>query len=153
MSKVVQDTSQTEETLQVIPEEERTRNVATQFWVWSGVHLAPITWVLGSLGVNLGLGLWETVAVLTIGNVLAALVFGVFILIGQKTGVTGLVLSRSAFGRIGNYIPGIFQFIGSLGWTAIQTWIAVDLTMALLGQLGWIDVSLRHIGLQIIVAL
>lgn len=153
MPKTIQDTLQTEEKLQIIPEEVRTTNVATQFWVWSGVHLAPITWVLGSIGINLGLGLWETVAVLALGNLIAALVFGVFILIGQKTGVTGLVLSRSAFGRFGNYLPGLFQFIGGLGWTAIQTWIAVDLTMALLEQINWIDGAQQYTGLKIMLAL
>ena len=125
-----------EEHLQIIPEESRTTNVSGQFWIWAAVNLAPVNWILGGLGIQLGLGLWETFAVLAIGNVLAASVFGVFVLIGQKTGVTALVLSRASFGRLGGYVPTLFQCLGTLGWAAVNTWVVLDLIVALLVQSG-----------------
>ena len=120
----------------IIPEESRTTNVSGQFWIWAAVNLAPVNWILGGLGILRGLGLWETFAVLAIGNLMAASVFGVFVLIGQKTGVTALVLSRASFGRLGGYIPTAFQCLGTLGWAAVNTWVVLDLIVALLVQTG-----------------
>src|SRR3712207_8098978 len=55
---------------------------------------------------------------------------------GQRTGVTQMVLSRSAFGRRGAYLPTVFQMIIATGWIAINTWIILDLTAELLSRLG-----------------
>ncbi|MPV87284.1 cytosine permease, partial [Georgenia ruanii] len=49
-----------EQQLQPIPESARTTRVSGQFWIWCGANIAPINWVLGALGVGLGLGLADT---------------------------------------------------------------------------------------------
>src|SRR3712207_731960 len=90
-----------EEQLQPIPESSRTTNVSGQFWIWCGANIAPINWVLGALGINLGLGLSDTLLVLILGNLIGMGLFGLFVLLGQRTGVTGMVLGRAAFGRRG----------------------------------------------------
>src|SRR3954467_3909450 len=98
-----------EEKLQPTPESSRTTVVSGQFWIWCGANIAPINWVLGALGVNLGLGLADTLTVLVLGNLIGMSLFGLFVLMGQRTGVTGMVLSRGAFGRRGNYLPSLIQ--------------------------------------------
>jgi len=50
--------------------------------------------------------------------------------------VTQMVLSRSAFGRRGAYFPAFFQIVIATGWIAINTWIILDLSVALLEKLG-----------------
>ena len=95
--------------LQPIPESQRTHKVSGQFWIWAGANLAPINWVLGALGIHLGLGFADTVTVLVLGNLIGMLLFGCFVLLGQKTGATGMVLARAAFGRRGNYLPAAIQ--------------------------------------------
>jgi NCS1 nucleoside transporter family len=107
-----------------------------QFWIWAGANIAPINWVLGALGIVLGLGFRDTVLVLVLGNLVGMAGFGFFVLMGQKTGVSQMVLARSAFGRRGAYLPAIVQGITSAGWCAINTWIVLDLVVALLGELG-----------------
>src|SRR5690606_19664782 len=92
-----------ERILRPVPESSRTNNVSAQFWIWCGANIAPINWVLGALGINLGLGLADTLTVLIAGNLIGMAVFGLFVLMGQQTGVTGMVLGRAAFGRRGNY--------------------------------------------------
>lgn len=119
-----------------VPEEYRDATALDQFWIWGGANIAPINWVLGALGIVLGLGFWETVIVLAIGNAIGVTIFGAFVLMGQRTGVTQMVLSRSAFGRRGAYLPAFFQVIIATGWIAINTWIILDLSVALLKQLG-----------------
>lgn len=92
-----------------IPEQHRHRDVRSQFWIWAGANIAPINWVLGALGVTMGLPLWETVAVLLVGNAIGMAIFGYFVVLGQRTGVTGMVLSRAVFGRKGAYLPAAIQ--------------------------------------------
>ncbi len=119
-----------------VPEEYKDATPLDQFWIWAGANIAPINWVLGALGIVLGLGFWETVIVLAIGNAIGVAIFGAFVLMGQRTGVTQMVLTRSAFGRRGAYFPAFFQIVIATGWIAINTWIILDLSVALLEKLG-----------------
>jgi nucleobase:cation symporter-1, NCS1 family len=98
-----------EHSLLPVPDGARTSTAAHQFWIWTGANIAPINWVLGALGIQLGLSLWQTIGVLVAGNVLGMSVFGFFVLMGQRTGVSQMVLSRSAYGRRGAYLPAAMQ--------------------------------------------
>jgi NCS1 nucleoside transporter family len=141
-----------EDQLQPIPESSRTTNVSGQFWIWCGANIAPINWVLGALGINLGLGLTDTLLVLILGNLIGMGLFGLFVLLGQRTGVTGMVLGRAAFGRRGNYLPSVIQAALSIGWCAVNTWIILDLVMALFGKLGVVDPGAENYAAKIAVA-
>ena len=141
-----------EESLQPIPESERTSRVSGQFWIWAGANIAPINWVLGALGISMGLGLADTLTVLVIGNLIGMGLFGLFVLLGQRTGVTGMLLGRSVFGRRGNYLPSAIQALVVIGWCAVNTWIVLDLVTALLGEMGWVDPEAANYGWKIAVA-
>ncbi len=58
-------------------------------------HIAPIDWVLGALGIILGLSLVETLLVLVIGNLVGCAMFGTFCVMGSHTGVNQMTLSRA----------------------------------------------------------
>ena len=119
-----------------IPTEHRDSTPLQQFWVWMGANLAPINWVLGALGIILGLSLLETILVVTIGNVIGCTIFGLFCVMGHRTGVNQMVLSRSAFGRRA-YLPGAAQTLLAMGWLGVNTWIVLDLAMGVLRELGY----------------
>ncbi len=152
----LQTTESVEHSLVPIPENARTSTVAHQFWIWCGANVAPINWVLGALGINLGLSLAQTILVLVIGNMIGMAVFGFFVLMGQRTAVSQMVLSRSAFGRRGAYFPALLQGLLAVGWCAINTWIILDLVVALFAKLGFngglifkIIVAVIIMGLQV----
>jgi NCS1 family nucleobase:cation symporter-1 len=152
----LQATESVEHSLVPIPENARTSTVAHQFWIWCGANVAPINWVLGALGINLGLSLVQTILVLVIGNLIGMAVFGFFVLMGQRTAVSQMVLSRSAFGRRGAYFPALLQGLLAVGWCAINTWIILDLVVALFAKLGFngglifkIIVAIVIMGLQV----
>lgn len=63
----------------------RTTDIRGRFWIWAGANIAPINRVLGALGVTMGPGLWETIAVLAVGNLIGMSLFGIFVVIGQRT--------------------------------------------------------------------
>jgi NCS1 family nucleobase:cation symporter-1 len=142
-------TEYVEHSLMPVPDDARTSTVAHQFWIWTGANVAPINWVLGALGIGLGLSLMQTIAVLVIGNLIGMAVFGFFVLMGQRTAVSQMVLSRSAFGRRGAYLPAVLQGLLAVGWCAVNTWIILDLVVALFAKLGYHGGT----GLKIVVAL
>jgi NCS1 family nucleobase:cation symporter-1 len=144
-------TEAAEHTLIPIPENARTSTVAHQFWIWMGANIAPINWVLGALGIYVGLSLWQTIGVLVIGNLIGMAVFGFFVLMGQQTAVSQMVLSRAAFGRRGAYLPALMQGLLAVGWCAINTWIILDLVIALFDKIGIHGGNGLKIGVVIVI--
>lgn len=141
-----------EDVLQPVPESARTTKLSGQFWIWAGANVAPINWILGALGISLGLGLRDTMTVLVIGNMIGMIGFGFFVLLGQKTGATGMLLARGAFGRRGAYLPAAIQAIVAVGWSAVNTWVILDLVMALFGMIGWVDPTQANILWKVCIA-
>jgi nucleobase:cation symporter-1, NCS1 family len=140
-----------ENNLLPVPDSARTSTAAHQFWIWAGANIAPINWVLGSLGIILGLSLMQTIEVLVIGNLIGMVTFGFFVLMGQRTGVSQMVMSRSAFGRRGAYLPTAIQGLISAGWCAVNTWIVLDLVLALIAKLGYHGGTGLKIGIVVLV--
>jgi NCS1 nucleoside transporter family len=122
--------------IEPIPDADRDSTPLQQFWIWSGANIAPINWVLGALGIILGLSLIETIIVVALGNVVGCALFGLFCVMGHRTGVNQMVLSRSAFGRRGAYVPGVAQLLLTMGWVGVNTWVVLDLTLGVLDEIG-----------------
>ena len=78
--------------IEPIPAADRDSTPLQQFWIWAGANIAPINWVLGALGIILGLSLVETLLVLVIGNVIGCALFGMFCVMGYRTGVNQMTL-------------------------------------------------------------
>ncbi|GHF37752.1 purine-cytosine permease family protein [Streptomyces griseosporeus] len=119
-----------------IPENGRDSSPRDQWWIWVGANVAPINWVLGALGITLGLNLVETLIVISLGNIVGCGVFGLFNMMGHRTGVNQMVLGRAAFGRKGAVVPGVMQGLLTMGWVGVNTWVVLDLAVALLGKIG-----------------
>src|SRR2546421_2632232 len=115
--------------IQPIPENDRDSTPLQQFWIWAGANIAPINWILGALGIILGLSLVETMIVVILGNVVGCALFGLFCVIGHRTGVNMMVLSRAAFGRRGAYFPAVMQLLMTMGWLGVNTWVVLDLVL------------------------
>ena len=131
-----------------IPPADRDSSPREQFWIWAGANLAPINWVLGALGITLGLSLLETLIVVAVGNVLGCALFGLLNVIGHRTAVNQMVLGRAPFGHRGAIVPGLIQCLLTMAWVGVNTWVVLDLVLAVLGKLG------LHggLGLQYLVA-
>ena len=110
-----------------IPPASRDSTPVEQFWIWFGANLAPINWVLGALGIVLGLSLLETIVVVALGNAAGCAIFGAFNVIGHRTAVNQMVLGRSPFGLRGNIVPGVIQGLLTMAWVGVNTWVVLDL--------------------------
>ena len=123
--------------IEPIRPEDRTSTPMQQFWIWAGANIAPINWVLGALGIILGLSLTETLLVLVIGNAIGCAIFGLFCIMGARTGVNQMVLSRAAFGRRGAYLPATAQMLMTMGWLGVNTWVVLDLVLGIFKHMGY----------------
>jgi NCS1 nucleoside transporter family len=122
--------------IEPIPDADRDSTGIQQMWIWAGANIAPVNWALGALGIILKLGLWETIAVIVFGNIVGCAIFAAFTVMGHKTGVNQMVLSRSAFGVRGAYLPSILMFVMTLCWIGVNTYFPVKIAVAILGQFG-----------------
>jgi len=122
--------------IEPIPEADKDSTGWQQFWIWAGANIAPINWALGALGILLGLGLLETILIIVIGNIVGCGIFAAFTVMGHKTGVNQMVLSRSAFGRRGGYLSAAMQFLFTMGWIGVNTYFPVLLAVGILGEFG-----------------
>src|ERR1700754_4759587 len=122
-----------------IPDADRDSTGPQQLWIWAGANIAPINWALGALGIVLKLGLIETIVVIVLGNIVGCAIFAAFTVMGHKTGVNQMVLSRSAFGRRGAYLPSALMFLTTLGWIGVNTYFPVKIAVAILSQFGIAD--------------
>src|SRR5258706_10552725 len=130
--------------IEPIPDADRDSTGPQQMWIWAGADIAAVNWALGALGIVLKLGLWETIAVIVLGNLVGCAIFAAFTVMGHKTGVNQMVLCRSAFGRRGAYLPSALMFLMTLGWIGVNTDFPVKIARALLGQFGIADSLLTN---------
>jgi NCS1 nucleoside transporter family len=120
--------------IEPIPEKDRDSTGWQQFWIWAGANIAPINWALGALGIVLGLGLLETIVIVVVGNIVGCAIFASMTVMGHKTAVNQMVLSRSAFGRRGGYLSSWMQFLMTMGWIGVNTYFPTILIVAILGE-------------------
>jgi len=133
--------------IEPIPDADRDSTGLQKMWIWAGANIAPVNWALGALGIVLKLGLLETIAVIVLGNIVGCAIFASFTVMGHKTGVNQMVLSRSAFGIRGAYLPSILMFLMTLCWIGVNTYFPVKISIGILGQFGVPDSWLLEIAI------
>ena len=111
--------------IEPIPDGDRDSTAWQQFWIWFGANISPLQWVAGAIGPQLGLSLVQSIVIMVVGQAAGALIFGVFTLMGKRTGVSQLALGRMAFGRRGNNIPSIITGVITLSWIGLNTYVVL----------------------------
>lgn len=129
--------------IQPIPAGERHGKAWHLFTVWSSPNLEFATIFVGMLGVMyFGLSFWQAALAIAVGNGIGVITHGWLSSWGPKLGVPQMVLSRTAFGRIGNILPSSLVVItAGVGWFAVNSlsgafalssMSGLDITVALL---------------------
>ena len=105
----------------------------------------------GAIGPQLGLSLVQSIVIMAVGQALGALIFGVFPLMGKRTGVSQLALGRAAFGRRGNNVPSIINGLITLAWIGLYTYVVLDLATYCLHKLGLPDDDLTKYSVAAVI--
>jgi NCS1 nucleoside transporter family len=131
--------------IEPIPEADKTSKPIDQFWIWSGANIAVTNWFIGTLGIVFGLGFWATVLTFIVGNLVGSALFAAVAVMGARTGVGQMVLSRAPFGRRGAYLIAIIQLLMCIGWIGVNSVFSVQAALQLLELAGVPDTTLTKL--------
>src|ERR1700712_6063714 len=131
---------------EVIPLSERHGKPFGMLWTWIAPNMEFATILVGMLGVSFGLSFWQVFWAIVLGNVLGSISHGVLSSWGPSTGLCQMVLSRRAFGFLGNWLPaGLNALVAGIGWFAVNS-VSGGLALAALTDLN------KYLCLVIVVA-
>ena len=107
------------------------------FTVWTTPNLEFATVFVGALAIGFGLNVWQGLLAVLVGNALAGITHGILSTWGPEAGLPQMVLSRNAFGKLGNLIPaGLSTLVAGIGWFAVNTVSGTFALQALLPGIG-----------------
>jgi purine-cytosine permease-like protein len=107
--------------------------------------------VAGAIGPQLGLSLVQSILIMVVGQGVGALIFGVFTLMGKRTGVSQFALGRMALGRRGNNLPSIVNGFLTVAWIGLYTYVVLDLATYCLHKLGLPDNHATKYGVAAVI--
>ncbi len=109
--------------VEFIPLDERHGSPLQLLWTWTSPNMEFATVGVGILGpLFFGLSFWHTFLAIVLGTALGAGSQGVLSSWGPRHGVPQMVISRSAFGFLGNILPaGINAIVAGVGWFAVNS--------------------------------
>jgi NCS1 family nucleobase:cation symporter-1 len=142
--------------IEAIPADKRHGSPWQLLSTWSAPNFEFATVFVGFIGVAFfGLGFWQAVAAIVLGNALGAATQGVLSTWGPREGLAQLVLSRTAFGLRGNILPAaINTAMAGLGWFAVNSVSGALALATLTGMPVWLalviivvlEVALAFVG-------
>jgi nucleobase:cation symporter-1, NCS1 family len=142
--------------IEAIPASKRHGSPWQLFATWSAPNLEFATVFVGFIGVAFfGLGFWQAIAAIVLGNALGAATQGILSTWGPREGLAQLVLSRTAFGLRGNILPAAINTVmAGLGWFAVNSVSGAFALATLTGMPIWIalviivvlEVALAFVG-------
>ncbi|HEY4025512.1 MAG TPA: cytosine permease [Candidatus Dormibacteraeota bacterium] len=146
--------------IEYIPEAERHGTPLKLFWTWMSANMEFATVFVGFLPVAFfGMGFWDAALALVLGSALGSLTHAILSSWGPRYGVPQMVLSRGAFGYIGNLLPaGLNTFTATIGWFIVNSVAGAFALISLFGPLlHWVTLPfwlafLVIVAVQVVVA-
>ncbi len=127
---------------------------------WTAPNLEFATIFVGVIAVAFfGLGFWQAMAALVLGNALGAASQGILSTWGPRDGVAQMVLGRTAFGTRGNILPAAMNTVmAGLGWFATNSVSGAFALASLTGMPVWtaliivvvLEVAVAFVGHDIV---
>lgn len=94
--------------------------------MWFGANTNYVVLLTGTVPITMGLGLWDSVLAVLLGNILGCIVLGLSSIMGPRTGSAGIICSRTALGQAGSFLPVFISTLSVLGWFSINSVVATD---------------------------
>jgi len=152
----IQDTARTryrDEVLEIephgiehIPDAEKHGAPTRAFTLWFAANLCMATFVVGVLAPVFGLGLYEAMGAIVLGNALGMTCLAGVSAMGPRASVPQMVLTRASFGYWGTLLPAFFNWAACVGWFAVNTVLGVLALRQLLGLPYPVAVALMVVG-------
>lgn len=114
--------------------EEQTLRASNPFWVFFILNTGIAPWLSGVIVASLGLSWLQAVAVVVIGSLIGAALPATTALLGPVGRLPQMELGRFAFGRVGNRLPALANWVGAIGWDVIFNSLSAAAVVALLAR-------------------
>jgi NCS1 nucleoside transporter family len=139
--------------IDLIPDGERKMKPSSLFWLWAGGVFNVEFLYYGVLIMGIGLTVWQAVAAVLVGNLLYVCL-GFASLQGPKTGTTALMVSRAPFGKNGNRLVALFNWVTQVGFEIEGVYFAVATVILLFSLHGVTSMNAAaKIGIIIVMVL
>lgn len=117
--------------IEAVPDADRHGKLRSQFAnCWArNFHLPPF--IAGASGIALGLGLPGAISAIVAACALGAAANSFCVMMGPRRGAPQMVMSRSAFGYFGNYLPAVVGSVLFLGYFTVNDVLGAKAILAL----------------------
>jgi NCS1 family nucleobase:cation symporter-1 len=137
-----------------VPESKRHGTATRAFTVWFAANIGAAGFAIGILVVlGFGLTLAQALPILLISSLAGGLVLGLTAAMGPELGFPQMLISRSPFGRKGNYLPTGFNWISTIGWFTFNTIIGAMALQAIIPSFGLSIWIIMLMLIQVIIAI
>jgi nucleobase:cation symporter-1, NCS1 family len=102
---------------------EGTMRLGRTAMLWLAANMVVTTLLTGTLFVP-GIPYRDALAVILLGTLVGGSVLVAVGLVGTRTGLPTMVLTRGAFGRRGGALPAVFNLVVLMGWSWVQALLA-----------------------------
>ncbi|MCI0155829.1 cytosine permease [Leifsonia shinshuensis] len=123
--------------LEPTPLEQRAGRASRLFWLWFAGTSSLISIGVGATLFLLGLSLRQLLVATLVGVALSFLPLGLGTLAGKWSGQPTMVVSRAAFGLLGNAVPTALALVTKVFWGAVLLWLAAAATGSVAIAGGW----------------
>ena len=123
--------------INVIDESERKGAPRDLFWPWCAANIAVFGISYGSFLLGFGVSFWQATIAGLVGTVFSFLLVGLVSLAGTRGSAPTMVISRAAFGVVGNGLPSFLSWILLVGWETVLVSLATLATATVFERIGW----------------
>lgn len=102
---------------------EKTMTLGRTAMLWLAANMVVTTLLTGTLFVP-GIAYGSALGAIVLGTLVGGSVLILVGMIGTRTGLPTMVLTRGAFGRRGGYLPATFNLVVLMGWSWVQALLA-----------------------------
>jgi NCS1 family nucleobase:cation symporter-1 len=103
-----------------VPLEQQSMTLEKIFWSHFSPNFGPGQWIIGALLVGMGLNFWWGLLAIVVGNTLGGLPVALSAVMGPRTGLTQIEMSRFSFGRLGTRVPAALNYVTIVVWDAVS---------------------------------
>ncbi|HEU4849908.1 MAG TPA: cytosine permease [Terrimesophilobacter sp.] len=102
--------------------DQRVGRAARMFWLWFAANSSVVSLAFGGAVFALGMSLRQAIVATLAGVALSFLPLGLGTLAGKWSGQPTMIVSRAAFGHLGNILPAVLALVVRLFWGAVLLW-------------------------------
>lgn len=123
------------------------------FLIWLAANLVVTTLLTGTLFVP-GVTFGESVLWIIVGTVLGACVLTLIAVMGVRTGLSTMALTKGSFGLRGSIVPAISNLVILMGWSWVQAMLAgISLDYLIYSWTGFTNPALFAALCEVVVVL